>query len=296
MSDLRRKAQALRGQLEPAARGAIKWLAPPAALAMARWLLGRVEPAYGAVGDYSTFAAALEEAGPAGYESGELIAKVREATAAFVREVRQERELGSRTRQLLSAMYLPTACRHDHSQLTVLDFGGALGRHYHDLRRFLPRRIRLAWNVVETPAMAGEGRRRFATSELHFVDSLATVAQRRFDVVLAIGSLQYVEDPAACFRQLAALRTTFLLLDRFPLVDLPRDRLTVQRVPPTIYRASYPAWFFSEQRWRGLFQDAGLMLRSQWHSPEDQARLGDLAVSFLGFLLERGSQTAPAAG
>ena len=34
-----------------------------------------------------------------------------------------------------------------------------------------------------------------------------------------------------------------------------RDRLTVQKVPPEIYSASYPCWFFDKKKFHAFFRD-----------------------------------------
>jgi putative methyltransferase (TIGR04325 family) len=44
----------------------------------------------------------------------------------------------------------------------------------------------------------------------------------------------------------------FIIFDRTPLIQSNGDRLTVQRVPLAIYQASYPAWFFDEQKFKSI--------------------------------------------
>ena len=39
-----------------------------------------------------------------------------------------------------------------------------------------------------------------------------------------------------------------MIIDRMMVLAGGADRLTVQKIPETIYKASYPAWFFSEKK------------------------------------------------
>jgi putative methyltransferase (TIGR04325 family) len=45
--------------------------------------------------------------------------------------------------------------------------------------------------------------------------------------------------------KIISLKIPYLIIDRMPFIRTGKDRLTVQRVHPLIYEASYPAWFFS---------------------------------------------------
>jgi hypothetical protein len=44
------------------------------------------------------------------------------------------------------------------------------------------------------------------------------------------------------------------LLDRLSIIEGERNRLTKQKVPAEIYQASYPCWFFSEERILEIFR------------------------------------------
>jgi len=44
-------------------------------------------------------------------------------------------------------------------------------------------------------------------------------------------------------------RIETILVDRTLFHDQTADRLTVQRVPPAIYEASYPCWVFGRSRY-----------------------------------------------
>jgi hypothetical protein len=81
----------------------------------------------------------------------------------------------------------------------------------------------------------------------------------------------------------------FVLLDRTALHAGSADRLTVQRNPASIYPASYPAWFFSEQTLLGHFGTSHREI-CRFESGDKVLHLGP-ASRYRGYLFER-SQAA----
>ena len=86
----------------------------------------------------------------------------------------------------------------------VIDFGGALGSHYWQMKG-----KPLRWSVVETAAMAAMGE---PTGELAFYDDLAKPGAA--DIIYCSCVLPYVPDPLAMARLLAAMSAKLLILDR----------------------------------------------------------------------------------
>ena len=39
-----------------------------------------------------------------------------------------------------------------------------------------------------------------------------------------------------------------IILDRIAFIDKKKDRITIQKVPPAYYDASYPCWFLSKSK------------------------------------------------
>lgn len=200
----------------------------------------------------------------------------------------RSRILTPRASRLVAAFQTATIAQRGQNPLRVVDFGGAFGTHYYQIRSFLPQEIRLQWIVWETAPTAELGTKEFATEELQFASGLKEVREISSapHIIIASSSLQYSENPANLFEELAGLGARYLILDRMPLIRQPRDRLTVQRVPAAIYPASYPAWFFSEPLWlERLLAEHELLMR--WSVPEDGAVLDGRPVSYYGFLLRR---------
>ena len=118
---------------------------------------------------------------------------------------RYRQQLQSNPSQLIGAYTIRQLAALQHawlelgqpSQLRVLDFGGALGTHFHAIEPNWPW-CRLLWTVCETTAVARAGTAEFESARpngttLSFTDQPAEVLNAGIDVVLASCSLQYPE-------------------------------------------------------------------------------------------------------
>jgi putative methyltransferase (TIGR04325 family) len=235
-------------------------------------------------GNYASWAEA--SAASRGYDAPAIAERVAEATRKVVRgEAAFERdailfEQRDYPWPLLTCLLYVAARRE--GTLRVVDFGGSLGSTYRQCATFLRGVKALHWTVVEQPTFVELGRREFTTAELTFTDDLATaLAETRPDVVLFSSVLQYVEKPDAVVSVAVGAGVPFILLDRTPFIDAPADRLTVQTVSKRVYPASYPAWFFSRERFLATLTDKYRLI-------EEFASIDQVNVPsrFLGMLLE----------
>jgi putative methyltransferase (TIGR04325 family) len=190
-------------------------------------------PQYGHTGRYARFEDA--RAASTDYQREEILAE----TAARTRAAAHGCELFHLDAHLLAA--LQTAQLALRRPAHIVDFGGALGRHYFALRRFVGELI-ASWHVVELPATSAYGAEHFADGTLTFGTEL-----READVMIASGALQCVPQPYATLGALKA-SASYVILDKLPLHD--EDRITVHRLPPSAFgcEVSLPIWFFDRQR------------------------------------------------
>jgi len=142
-----------------------------------------------------------------------------------------------------------------NGRLSVLDFGGSLGSTYFQSRKFLSAIEDLHWSVVDQPAQVACGRKDFANEQLHFYPTVADcLREQQPNVVLLSNVLQYLPKPYQFLEEVVQLQIPFVIVERIPFSCTQRDRLTVQHVPPSIYNASYPAWFLNERTFRSIFE------------------------------------------
>jgi len=232
---------------------ALKLCVPPLISAVCRRFLGRRDPPYGFVGSYDTWEDARRAS--TGYDSPLILERL---LAAALRVKHGEAAAERDTLCLPRVEYswptlagLMWAAAETGGDLRVLDFGGSLGTTYFQSRRFLEGLKRVSWNIVEQPHIAAAGRQHIEDETLHFHDDIAAGCRERVpDLAIFSSVLQYLEHPRDVLNRCLGLGIPRLIIDLTPFSNAAEDRICVQRVPPTIYDASYPAWVFSLARFR----------------------------------------------
>jgi putative methyltransferase (TIGR04325 family) len=224
-------------------------LLPPALLRI--WRRVR-RPRYGFFGSYGTYDEAAAAAGSAGYSDAAMV-------DAIVQ--RQRQRAGVRGPIELEDRWLQLELGISHAladapegELRVLDFGGAAGTHYFDVKRWREQTgwppVRLRWQVCETAAMVAAAQPVLGGEELSFHPSLDKVEGGAYDLVYVSGSIQYVPDSEATWDRLAALPHSWLVLNRTPFIPALNDVFAVQRViVPGGRPATYPGRFLAEAPW-----------------------------------------------
>jgi putative methyltransferase (TIGR04325 family) len=208
----------------------------------------------GFFGNYRTFAEALADS--TGYDT-EAVARSAMAPVTIPTEVAD---------QILSV--LPEGVRE------VLDVGGAGGHYCRLIRSRIPD---VRCTVLETPGLV-KVLQPLAPDWLRFVER----AEGSFDLALMSGVLQYLERPLEMFDSISARH---VIINRHPAIEGSRDRLTVQRVSKP-YRATYPAWFFSRQRFMDHVRRTHEVVTT-WKVPHDAPLLDGRRIVFEGMLLTR---------
>lgn len=225
-----------------------------------------------------------------GYDSSSILGKAKDAALMVKRgEAIFERDTVIFTEPDYSFPVLATILRVAESkggEVTVLDFGGALGSSYRQFKAFGGSPRRLTWMIVEQSGFVNCGREYFEDDELRFYASVAeAVAAQRPDVVLLSGVLQYLEAPYDLLIQLAAQRQAHVIVDRTPCSEAVDDVLTIQFVPSSIYEASYPCWIFSRDRLLAMLTHAHKSVAS-FREASGPWSADRLPFAFCGFILE----------
>ncbi|ACB75053.1 methyltransferase, TIGR04325 family [Opitutus terrae] len=226
------------------------------------WLRGWARAAFGwkwFEGDYATWADAKRRS--RGYDDAAIVERVLRATCA-VRDGRAAFERDGVTfasavpeEGLVAALRI--VAKATGGRLHMLDFGGALGTTYWRHRGELADLEELRWDVVEQRSFVAAGKVHLSGEGLEFFDSIEAADEARaHDVLLASTSLQYLEDPNRILERWIERGYPWLLFNNLPLHRTGRTRIAVQRVPPCIYPASYPVWFFNRQDFMRQLVDA----------------------------------------
>lgn len=206
---------------------------------------------YGWFGDYKSWKEAMKVSG--GYDSSEILEKVKSAVlkvkngeAEFERDsvLFYEKEYSW---ALLSGLLLVAG--KNAGKLRLIDFGGSLGSTYFQHKPFLDNLPQVSWNIVEQENFYKTGKVIFQNNVLKFYPDIAScLKDDQVDAILLGCVLPYMETPYIFLEEIFKYKISYLLIDRMPFINSEYDRLTVQKVPPYIYKASYPAWFFSYKK------------------------------------------------
>lgn len=151
------------------------------------------------------------------------------------------------------------------NSLNVLDFGGSLGSGYFQNLDFLKHLKDLKWNIVEQENFVNCGKEFFEDDKLKFFSSIEDCcAVNKVDVLLASSSLQYLKDPYSFIKMVTDFNFDHIIIDRTPFFE-NGERITIQKVPPRIYNASYPAWIINEQKFMKIIKKK-YNLTADWKS------------------------------
>ncbi|HEV7380636.1 MAG TPA: methyltransferase, TIGR04325 family [Dyadobacter sp.] len=155
---------------------------------------------------------------------------------------------------ITALLYAAAEC---NGALNVIDFGGSLGSTYYQVIDLIPPSVTVNWSVVEQNAYIQCGQQYFQDDTLQFHYTIAESLQaRKADVLLLSSVVQYLPDPHAFLEEIQQYNFKFIIIDRTAFVNGERgDRLTLQIVPPQIYQARYPAWFFNERNFTAHFKN-----------------------------------------
>ncbi len=127
---------------------------------------------------------------------------------------------------LLSAIN-HTIIANSLNSITVLDFGGACGAHYFEIRKYLPSNIKLNWLIIETEQMVISAKNaNLENDELKFFSSLIDLP--KIDFIYTSGTLQYTSDPYKTLKELLSLNSYYILFNRMMFNENNKDFITVQ--------------------------------------------------------------------
>jgi len=230
-----------------------------AKLLLSDYLIGKIYGLfYGWHGNYNSWAAAQQKC--TGYDEKKILDNVI-ANAERVKkgEIPYERDSVAFDKveysfPVLSAL-MWISIKND-VRLNLLDFGGSLGTSYYQNIQFLNHLSALNWCIVEQSHFVDEGKKHFEDQNLHFFYSLnECMSMYKINAVLLSNVIQYLENPYVILEEIISKKIEYIIVDRTLFVNRDEDRLTIQKVPEKIYKASYCCWFLSEEKFLNQFRN-----------------------------------------
>ncbi len=183
-----------------------------------------------------------------GYDGDEILSKVKNSLLKVKNgEAVYERDSVVFDKIYYSWPLLAGLMLSSKERLSVLDFGGSLGSTYFQNRKFLDELENVSWSIVEQNHFVDVGKKEFEDKRLRFyhtVDECITIQQP--NVLLLSSVLQYIEKPYGVLDDILENDFEYILIDRTSFSVSHKDIIKMQIVPRSIYKASYPCWFFDE--------------------------------------------------
>jgi putative methyltransferase (TIGR04325 family) len=127
-------------------------------------------------------------------------------------------------------------------RLSLLDWGGGVG-HYAELARSLFPSLEVEYHCRDLTGLVNAGRELLPNDS--FYDSDEDALGRRYDLVMASSSIQYVRDWANLVGRLSRAVGRYLFVTRTPFVRKAPSFVVVQHPQRYGYRSSYPGWFIN---------------------------------------------------
>lgn len=226
-----------------------------------------------------------------GYDENSILEKVKEATLKVARgEAPYERDSvvfsSVQYSWPLLAGLMWAAARHE-GRASVLDFGGSLGSSYFQNRQFLDALSDVSWGVVEQPHYVAVGAKYIANERLRFFNTMEEcTAVISPNVVLFSSVLQYLKEYEPIVAAAARAKPTIIVIDRTIISLTGQTEICVQRVPPSIYAATYPCRSLAEAQLVGQLKGEGYDLVSAFDSLPFAA-LEAISCSYKGYIFRR---------
>jgi len=218
-------------------------------------------------GNYTTWAKAESET--EGYNTDVILNAVIDA----VRKVKRGEALYERDSVLFylpekkNALYeiIQQVATQNSGKIRVIDFGGSLGSTYFQHKKYLDTLPGVEWNVIEQAKFVSFAKMELEDEKLKFHYKIEECKlDSEFNLLVFSSVLQYLEHGIVSLDALLKLQIQYCVIDRTNFTFEPNDIITKQTVPSSIYKASYPCWFFNPDKMVQKFQSYSYSLVNQW--------------------------------
>jgi putative methyltransferase (TIGR04325 family) len=271
-------------------RSTIRSLTPPIIVAPARSLLRRW-PELRFEGNFITWKDAQRQC--EGYSTKEIVDKVSEATDFVIKNpnyIERDGVIIERGEPPFHLLWCLEKTASEFGELKVLDFGGALGSHYRSIRQYFPEGAKVTWSIIEQGSFVKLAPK-YETRELKFFENVESLIQnqRTPNIIILSSVLQYIPNTLQVIERLSEIGAKYLFIDRTPMLQGKETAIVVQKIPASIYKATYAANLIGSETYRRTLHQKWKTVCS-WQCPESLPWLNKktiLQVPFSGVLLEK---------
>jgi putative methyltransferase (TIGR04325 family) len=186
--------------------------------------------------------------------------------------------------ELLSALMWIAAQNKGH--LHIIDFGGSLGSTYYQNKAFLDSLPKVSWNIVEQSNYVKVGIELFQNETLQFYSSIKDCCQKskeKINTLLFSSVLQYLEYPYMPLKEAFEDHIEYIIIDRTGFILNDKERISIQKVPNKVYKATYPCRFFNKKKIISHFEENNYILLFEFNSFDS----ANIRSEYKGFIFTR---------
>lgn len=181
----------------------------------------------------------------------------------LLRSIKAPKPFGLWREEIMTFGYVLGRAAVNRNRLSVLDWGGGLGRFFLYARELHPE-ISFEYTIKDLPSLCAVGRA--LLPEVSFIPEEGFVLNRKYDLVLAASSLQYAREPYELLDNLCASSRRWFMILRTPFVEKHDDFVVLQRPHAHGYQTEYPGWFINRGRFIARIESRGFSLQREFPS------------------------------
>ena len=116
------------------------------------------------------------------------------------------------------------------NRVKILDIGGQLGILYYELNSLVSLDKSIDWLVYETENLVKVGNQKYINEELRFTSNIEDYQSEKFDIIVALNSLQYTDSPYQLLNKIYTMEPNYIIFGRFPIINtLEEDKIIIQK-------------------------------------------------------------------
>jgi putative methyltransferase (TIGR04325 family) len=202
----------------------IKEFLPPILMKLAQRIIRKKD-----FKEYLSYNKAMQVCSSDSYQNIELCNMIADKTVIYIDVLKKKPFSLDPTNVFLLAAINQYLNLFQNKSLKILDFGGACGAHYFEIRRFIPNDVSFKWYVVETAQMVKSAiDRKLNSNELVFVSSIHEI-NTEIDFIHSSCVLHYVHSPYEFTKMLININANWIFFNRMMFNENDRDFVTVQK-------------------------------------------------------------------
>jgi len=165
--------------------------------------------------------------------------------------------------------------------LNIIDFGGALASNYFKIKDIIDQKYKNKWHVIEQKNFVNLGNKNLKTKNLNFYNSINHIKNKKIDLVIFSGALQYLKDPSVIFEEVLRFNPEYILIERLPIMsNQSKNEIYIQKKG----KYSYPVWHFANNYLKFLFKEKYELIENLSSEFDNDFYFKNRKIKFCGYI------------